>query len=61
MLVCFNRLMQTMENQRARTTFRDDAGTYPVIQGLSVKDLLRGKRPELPLYRYRPRGGRIAN
>ena len=59
-MVCFNRHMQTVENQRVRDTFNDGAGTYPVIQGLSVEDLLADKRPDLPLYGYRPRGGRIS-
>jgi hypothetical protein len=60
-LVCFNRHMRTVENQRVRETFSDDSGTYPVIQGLSVEDLLADKRPDLPLYGYRPGGGRVSN
>ena len=60
-LVCFNRHMRTVENQRVRDTFSDDSGTYPVIQGLSVEDLLADKRPDLPLYGYRPQGGRGAS
>lgn len=60
-MVCFNRFMRTVENQRDRATFRDDAGTYPVIQGLSVEDLLADRRPDLPLYGYRPEGGRVGN
>ena len=58
-MVCFNRYMRTVENQRERTTFSDDGGTYPVIQGLSIEDLLADKRPDLPLYGYRRQGGRI--
>ena len=60
-MVCFNRYMGTVENQRVTATFRDDAGSYPVIQGLSIEDLLADKRPDLPLYGYRPQGGRVAN
>ncbi len=60
-LVCFNRYMRTVENQRVKATFTDDAGAYPVIQGLSVEDLLGDKRPDLPLYGYRPQGGRVSN
>ena len=60
-MVCFNRYMGTVENQRVMATFRDDAGSYPVIQGLSIEDLLADKRPDLPLYGYRPQGGRVAN
>ena len=60
-MVCFDRYMRTVENQRVKVTFRDDAGTYPVIQGLTVEDLLADKRPDLPLYGYRPQGGRVSN
>ena len=59
-IVCFSRYMQTVENQRVKTMFSDDAGSYPVIQGLSVEDLLTDKRPDLPLYGYRPKGGRVS-
>ena len=59
-MVCFSQYMQTVENQRAKATFSDDAGTYPVIQGLSVEDLLADKRPDLPLYGYRPKGGSVS-
>jgi len=60
-MVCFNRYMRTVENQRVKATFSDDSGTYPVIQGLSVEDLLADKRPDLPLYGYRRQGGRIGH
>ena len=60
-MVCFNRHMQTVENQRGTETFSDDAGTYPVIQVLSVEDLIADERPDLPLYGYRPQGGRVGN
>ncbi len=60
-MVCFNRYMRTVENQRARATFRNDIVTYPVIQGLSIEDLLADKCPNLPLYGYHPQGGRISN
>ena len=59
-MVCFNRYMRTVDNQRAGGAFRDDMGTYPVIQGLSIEDLLADKRPDLPLYGYRPQGGRVS-
>ncbi len=59
-MVCFSQYMQTVENQRVKATFSDDADTYPVIQGLSVEDLLADKRPDLPLYGYRPKGGRVS-
>ena len=60
-IVCFNRFIRTVENQRIKAVFKDDAGSYPVIQGLSIEDLLADKRPDLPLYGYRPEGGRVAN
>ena len=58
-MVCFNRYMGTVENQRERAIFNDDVGSYPVIQGLSIEDLLADRRPDLPLYGYRRQGGRI--
>ena len=60
-MVCFDRYMRTVENQRVKSTFSDDSGIYPVIQGLSVEDLLTDKRPDLPLYGYRIQGGRIGH
>lgn len=60
-MVCFNRHMRTVENQRGSETFSDDAGTYPVIQGLSVEDLLADLQPDLPLYGRRAQGGRISS
>ena len=50
-LVCFDRYMQTVENQRGRAAFNDDLGEYPVIQGYSVEDLLDHKRLNLPPHR----------
>ncbi len=46
--VCFDRYMQTVENQRGRGRFEDDAGSYPKIQGYSVEDLLAHKPLDLP-------------
>ena len=57
-MVCFERFMRTVANQRDRATFSDDMGTYPVIQGLSVEALLR--RDPLDLPRYGRRDGRRA-
>lgn len=58
-MVCFERYMRTVDNQRGHETFRDDFGTYPVIQGMSVEDLLNNKQPVLPFAGYRPRGGLV--
>ena len=60
-MVCFNQYMRTVENQRVKGTFRDDSGTYPIIQGFSIEDLLLDKRPDLPFYGYRPRQGRVVS
>ena len=56
-MVCFNEFMTTVENQRVKETFRDAIDTYPVIQGLSIEDLLANKRPHLPLYGRQRQGG----
>ena len=47
-LVCFEEYMNTVENNRKKDTYSDATGTYPVIQGLSVEDLLNKKKPKLP-------------
>ena len=60
-MVCFNRYMRTVENQRAKTTFKDDVDSYPVIQGYSVEDLLADKPLDLPLYGRKRKGGLIAS
>ena len=60
-MVCFNQYMRTVENQRVKETFRDDSGTYPIIQGFSIEDLLLDRRPDLPFYGYRPRQGRVVS
>ena len=46
--VCFNRYMQTVENQRGKGLFSDDVHSYPVIQGYSVEALLANKPLNLP-------------
>ena len=56
-MVCFAERMRTVENQRGHEVWSDDYRAYPVIQGLSVEDLVAGERPNLPpLYGVRPRG-----
>ena len=49
-IVCFQKYMRTVENNRSKDTFRDDMGTYPVIQGFSVEDLFTDRRLNLPQY-----------
>lgn len=56
-MVCFNEFMQTVENQKGTATFKDAVDTYPVIQGLSIEELLANKRPHLPLYGRQRQGG----
>ena len=57
-IVCFGEQMRTVENNRTHDTFEDDAGIYPVIQGLSVEDMLSGEEPCLPIRASRE-GGRV--
>ena len=59
-MVCFEDQMGTVENQRNRDTWSDDTGTYPRIQGYSVKDLLQDKQLKLPSRYGRKRGGRMS-
>ena len=59
-MVCFDQYMNTVENQRSKDTFSDDAGTYPVIQGYSVKDLLDDAPLNLPLYGFRRQGALLS-
>ena len=47
-IICFNDQMRTVENNRLRDAFETATGPFPVIQGLSVEDLLQGKLPNLP-------------
>ena len=55
-LVCFGQYMSTVENQRSHDTFDDVFGSYPVIQGYSVEDLLQNKPLDLPTYGRRRQG-----
>jgi len=48
-MICFKDQMKTVENNRSRETFSDSNGRYPVIQGLSVEDMLQNVQPDLPL------------
>ena len=58
--VCFDRYMQTVENSRIKCTYKDMSGTYPVIQGFSVEDLLNNEKPKLPPLVTRE-GGKMKN
>ncbi len=59
-MLCFADQMVTVENQRSQEVWSDVSGTYPVIQGFSVEDLLAGKRPILPPRYGIRRGGRLS-
>lgn len=49
-VVCFEKQMRTVENNRSKETFTDmTKKEYPVIQGLSIEDMLnQDKTPNLP-------------
>ena len=47
-IVCFNKFLGTVENNRDKGTFSDMTGTYPKVQGFSVERLLNREKPELP-------------
>ena len=49
--VCFDRYMNTVNNNRERGKIKDFAlGEFDFIQSISVEDLLKGKRPRLPVF-----------
>ena len=55
-MVCFDQYMSTVDNQRSRETFSDALGTYPVIQGYSVENLLADAPLNPPLYGFKRQG-----
>ena len=55
-LVCFEQYMRTVENQRSRDTFDDLFGSYPVIQGYSIENLLANAPLDLPTYGRKRQG-----
>ncbi len=59
-LVCFGDQLGTVENQRVKATFKDAWGSYPVIQGFSVENLLSDGQLDLPLYGYKRRGAMLS-
>ena len=56
-MVCFEQYMRTVENQRSRDTFADVFGSYPVIQGYSIENLLANAPLDLPTYGRRRKSG----
>ncbi len=57
-MICFEKYMKTVENNRNKEKFHDSVGSYPVIQGLSIEDMLKRKKPRLPAS-YTRKSGRI--
>ena len=39
-MVCFEKYMTTVENNRSKEVFEDSTGTWPVIQGLPIERML---------------------
>ena len=56
-MVCFEQYMRTVDNQRSRDTFADVFGSYPVIQGYSIENLLANAPLDLPTYGRRRKSG----
>ena len=47
-IVCFEKYMTTVNNNREKKTIKSFGGDFEFIQPLSVEDLLKGKRPNIP-------------
>ncbi|MDE0309199.1 MAG: DNA methyltransferase [Acidiferrobacterales bacterium] len=47
-LICFEKYMRTVENNREKNLIRDMQGEFNFIQGLSVENLIEGNQPRLP-------------
>ena len=60
-MVCFDKQMSTVENQRSREIWSDDYESYPVIQGYSIEDLLQAKPLKLPPRYGKRRGARMSS
>lgn len=52
-LVCFSEYIRTVENNRNKEKFEDLTGTYQVIQGFTIEQLLNDERPKLPPLTFR--------
>ncbi|MDE0095942.1 MAG: site-specific DNA-methyltransferase, partial [Gammaproteobacteria bacterium] len=51
-MICFDRYMTTVDNNREKGRISHPHGHFNFIQGLSVENLVAGKMPDLPLARY---------
>ncbi len=47
-MICFDRYMQTVENNREKGRVKHMQGDFNFIQGLSVESLIKGKMPNIP-------------
>ena len=47
-LICFDKYMTTVENNREKKRLKDITGDFNFIQGLSVENLIKGEKPILP-------------
>ena len=49
--ICFQKYMGTVENNRKKGKVKDVQGDFNYIQGLSVEQIVGGKKPDLPGFR----------
>lgn len=50
-LICFEKYMNTVENNREKKRIKEMTGDFNFIQGLSVEDVIAGIMPDIPLIR----------
>ena len=46
--ICFDKYMQTVENNREKGKIKDVTGEFNFIQGFSVEQVINGEQPKLP-------------
>ena len=51
-MICFEKYMNTVENNREKKLIKEMSRDFNFIQGLSIENLIEGKRPYLPLQGY---------
>jgi len=51
-MICFDKYMKTVENNREKKRVKEITGDFDFIQGLSIEDLMQGKMLNLPQRRY---------
>lgn len=50
-LICFEKYMNTVKNNREKKRIKEMTGDFNFIQGLSVEDVIAGIMPDIPLIR----------